>query len=76
MLCSVSQTAATTLGDVFFLHWITSKLYVIRVVSVVALSEVTFHLLGEIAMFYRVLRVINLEITWVCDLPVFELSRI
>lgn len=48
----------------------------IRVVSVVALREVTFHLLGEIAMFYRVLRVINLEVTWVCDLPVFELSRI
>lgn len=48
----------------------------VRVVSVVALREVTFHLLGEIAMFYHVLRVINLEITWVCDLPVFELSRI
>lgn len=49
---------------------------VVRVASLVALREVAFHLSGEIAMFYHVLRVINLDITWVHDLPVFELSRI
>lgn len=36
--------------------------YVVRVASVVALREVAFHLSGEIAMFYHVLRVMNLEI--------------
>lgn len=46
--------------------------YVVRIVSIVALREVAFHLPGEIAMFYRVLRGVNLEITWVHDLPVFE----
>lgn len=48
--------------------------YVVRIASIVALREIAFHLSGEIAMFYHVLRVINLEITWVHDLPVFELS--
>lgn len=50
--------------------------YVVRVASIVALREVAFHLSGEIAMFYHVLTVVNLEITWVHDLSVFELSRI
>lgn len=48
----------------------------VRVASIVALREVAFHLSGEIAMFYHVLTVVNLEITWVHDLSVFELSRI
>lgn len=69
MLCSVSRTVAHTLGDVCFLHWITSKLFcLVRVASIVAFREVAFHLLGEIVIFYHVLRVINLGITWVCDL--------
>lgn len=75
MLCSISQTATTTLEDVYFLHWITSKLFnVVRFASIVALREAAFHLLG--AVFRHVLRVINIEITWMHDLPVFELSRI
>lgn len=75
MLCSVSQTVADTLGDVCFLHWTTSELFcAVRVASIVVFREVAFHLSGEIVMFYHVLRITNLEITWVHDLS--EVSRI